>query len=138
MRASSDHGGGQATIRGVLDGCADCDTCRFLMDECCLFFPELYRLYDREKEQGIVAGKQDLRRLSELCTLCGLCPCPEIPMQVIQSKTERVRAEGMPLAINLLADMQRFGRLGLLAPKVINRMLVKRTSTEPRFDSRRR
>jgi len=120
MSPSPDKDGGQATIRGVLDGCADCDTCRFLMDECCLLFPDLYRLYDREKEQGCVVGKQDLRRLAELCTLCGLCPCPDIPMQVIQGKTERVRTEGMPLAINLLADMQRFGRLGALAPKAIN------------------
>jgi glycerol-3-phosphate dehydrogenase subunit C len=107
-------------IRGVVDGCADCDTCRFLMDECCLLFPELYRLYDREKEQGSVVGKQDLSRLSELCTLCGLCPCPDIPMRVIRGKTDRARAEGMPLSIRLLADMQRFGRLSALAPRAVN------------------
>lgn len=124
MRASSDNDGGQKTIRGVVDGCADCDTCRFLMDESCLLFPELYRLYDREMMQGgIAVGKDELRRLSELCTLCGLCPCPDIPMQVIRGKTERVRAEGMPLAIRLLADMQRVGRVGALAPGVVNRLL---------------
>jgi hypothetical protein len=25
-------------IRQVIEACADCDTCRFLMDESCLFF----------------------------------------------------------------------------------------------------
>lgn len=123
MRSSPDINDDQATIRSVVDGCADCDTCRFLMDECCLLFPELYRLYDQEKEQGRVVHKQDLRRLSELCTLCGLCPCPDIPMQVIQGKTEQVRSEGMPLAVRLLADMQQFGRMGSLVPDVFNRML---------------
>ena len=38
----------EKTARQVLDACADCDVCRFLMDTSCLFFPELYRLYDRE------------------------------------------------------------------------------------------
>ena len=32
----------EAIIRRVIDACADCDTCRFLMNEDCLFFPELY------------------------------------------------------------------------------------------------
>ncbi len=123
MRSSPDINHDQATIRGVVDGCADCDTCRFLMDECCLLFPELFRLYDREMVQGAAAEKGELRQLSELCTLCGLCPCPDIPLQVIRGKTERVRAEGMPLAIRLLADMQQFGRVGSLAPDVFNRML---------------
>jgi glycerol-3-phosphate dehydrogenase subunit C len=34
--------------RKVLDECADCDVCRFLMEADCLVFPELYRLYDKE------------------------------------------------------------------------------------------
>jgi hypothetical protein len=38
--------------RKVIDECADCDVCRFLMDSDCLMFPELYRLYDREMETG--------------------------------------------------------------------------------------
>ena len=28
-------------MRKVLADCADCDTCRFLMDESCLFFPQV-------------------------------------------------------------------------------------------------
>ena len=38
--------------RKVIDECADCDVCRFLMDSDCLMFPELYRLYDKEMETG--------------------------------------------------------------------------------------
>lgn len=110
----------EKTIRSILDACADCDTCRFLMDESCLFFPELYRLYDKEKEAGSPVKDVELQKLAELCTLCGLCPCPNIRADVIRGKTERVRKEGMPLGIRLLADVQRFGRWGSLAPKIFN------------------
>jgi glycerol-3-phosphate dehydrogenase subunit C len=112
------------TIRSVVDACADCDTCRFLMEDSCLLFPELYRLYDREKEQGRSAGEKELRQLSELCTLCGLCPCPDIRLDVIRSKTERVREKGMPLPIRLLADVQRFGQASALAPAFLKRALT--------------
>jgi glycerol-3-phosphate dehydrogenase subunit C len=115
-------------LRGVLEACADCDTCRFLMDESCLLFPELYRLYDKEKEMGSPVKDVELQKLSELCTFCGLCPCPNIRSDVIQGKTERVHKEGMPLGIRLLADAQRFGRWGSLAPKVFNSVLSNPTT----------
>jgi glycerol-3-phosphate dehydrogenase subunit C len=40
-------------IRDVIRLCTNCDTCRYLMEEGCVFFPELYRLWDREVEEGI-------------------------------------------------------------------------------------
>jgi len=123
LQKSADKSTFEKTIRGVMDACADCDTCRFLMEESCLFFPELYRLYDREKEDGQLVGDDDLKRLSELCTLCGLCPCPDIRMNVIGGKTERVRAKGMAMSVRLLADVQRFGQLNTLLPTVLNRFL---------------
>ncbi len=110
MTTLQDDNRSEKTLRGVLETCADCDTCRFLMDDSCLFFPELYRLYDKQQEAGIPVSQNELQRLSELCTLCGLCPCPDIPAGVIRGKTERVRRQGVPLAIDLLADVQRFGR----------------------------
>ncbi len=124
MQTTSGGDASTKTIRAVLDGCADCDTCRFLMEESCLFFPELYRLYDEEKEHRRTVGEKDLRRLSELCTLCGLCPCPDIPMDVIRGKTERVRQYGMPRRIRWLADVQTFGQMGRIAPRLFNRLLA--------------
>lgn len=123
MQASPCKNAFEKTIRGVLDACADCDTCRFLMDESCLLFPELYRLYDQEREQGRPVGGAELRRLSELCTLCGLCPCPDIRMDVIRGKTERVQQEGLRLSARLLADLQRLGRWGAPAANIWNRLL---------------
>ena len=115
-------------LSGVLEACADCDTCRSLMDESCLLFPELYRLYDKEKELGIPVKDVELEKLSELCTFCGLCPCPNIRSDVIQGKTERVLKEGMSLGIRLLADVQRFGHWGSLAANVFNRVLSNPTT----------
>lgn len=112
-----------AIIRGVVDACADCDTCRFLMDESCLLFPELYRLYDKQRAEGRQACEAELRRLPEFCTLCGLCPCPDIRADVIRSKTERVRKEGLPLGFRLLADVQRFSRWGGMMPRLVNAIL---------------
>ena len=53
----------QHTIRSVVNACAVCDVCRYLMDTSCLFFPELYRLYDEETETGEKIGPEALRRL---------------------------------------------------------------------------
>ena len=77
----------EKTIRSVLDACADCDTCRYLMDESCLLFPELYRLYDRESQDGVPVREADLQKLAQSCTFCGLCPCPNIRADVIRHAT---------------------------------------------------
>lgn len=84
-------------IRSVMDACADCETCRFLMNEGCLFFPELYRLGDRQKENGQPASEHELESVVELCTLCGLCPCPNIRNDIIRAKTALVRKDGMAI-----------------------------------------
>lgn len=94
------------------------------MDESCLFFPELYRLYDKETAEGRPIGDAELRKLSELCTLCGLCPCPNIPADVIRAKTERMQREGLPFGIRLLSDVQRFGRWCGMLPGVVNAALA--------------
>ena len=51
----------EKNARKVVDECADCDICRFLMDADCLFFPELYRLYDKEIEAGEEITSAELR-----------------------------------------------------------------------------
>ena len=112
-----------AAIRRVIDACADCDTCRFLMNEDCLFFPELYRLVDRENEIGQAATGHELKGLVELCTLCGLCPCPNIRNDVIKAKAARVKQNGMPFGNYLLADVQSFGRTCGRVPGLTNAFL---------------
>lgn len=110
-------------IRSVLDTCADCDTCRFIMDECCLFFPELYRLYDREKETGRKTGDRELAALASLCTLCGLCPCYNIRADILLGKAELLEHSGMSLAARILADVQSLGRICGLFPDLVNNSL---------------
>jgi glycerol-3-phosphate dehydrogenase subunit C len=90
------------------------------MEDSCLLFPELYRQYDLKREKGKSIGVEDLHRILDLCTLCGLCPCPNIRADLIRSKTDRVSAKGMPIHIRLLEDVQRAGRLGGKLPGVIN------------------
>lgn len=97
-------------LRSVLDACSDCDTCRF-MDGNCLFLSELYRLYDKENKTGSKVTDEELIYMASLCTLCGLCPCPNIPADIIRGKTEYVRRNGLPFTKRMLSDVQRFGKV---------------------------
>lgn len=117
----------EAIIRSVMAACADCDTCRFLMNEDCLFFPELYRLVDQEKEDGKPASDRQLQKLVALCTLCGLCPCTDIRNDVTRAKAARVSQNGLPMGHRLLADVQRFGRTCGMAPHLVNAVLSNGT-----------
>jgi glycerol-3-phosphate dehydrogenase subunit C len=89
----------ETIIRSVIDACSDCDTCRFLMNEDCLFFPELYRLVDQERENGQTVREHELQLLVELCTLCGLCPCPNIRNDVMRAKLHLSDKMACPYAI---------------------------------------
>ncbi len=113
----------EAIIRSVIDACADCDTCRFLMNEDCLFFPELYRLVDRRKENGHPPLDHQLKSLVEQCTLCGLCPCPNIRNDVIRAKAALVSLNGMSIGNRLLADVQQFGHTCGMASGLVNALL---------------
>lgn len=123
----------QEMIRDAIGLCADCDTCRNLMDQGCGYFPELYRLWDREKEDGAPIAEAELRGLVELCTLCGLCPCPRIPAVVMEAKSRYIDREGLPPSLRLLTDVPRmallcgtFPRLAhLLSSKAIGPLLRK-------------
>lgn len=46
-----------------------------------------------------------------LCTLCGLCPCPNIRADIIRGKTEHVGRNGLPFANRILADIQSVGKI---------------------------
>ena len=110
----------QEIIRDVIELCADCDTCREMMVEDCVFFVELYRLWDSEKEDGVPITEADLRNLVDLCTHCGLCPCPKIPVRLMEAKSRYVDQEGLPLATRILIDVPRLAKLCGTFPKLVN------------------
>jgi len=95
------------------------------MNESCLFFPEMYRLYDREKESGTRTTEEEFSRLADRCTLCGLCPCPSIRTEIVRAKTVRVREKGMPLRGRMLADIQSAGKCGTRFPGLVNSVIKK-------------
>ncbi len=110
--------------RKIVMDCADCDCCRPIMDEACLFFPELYRLYDRQVETGQPIAYTDLRRLLDLCHFCALCPCPNIRADIIRAKTGYISQEGgLPFGVRAIVDVARAGKLCGALPGLANRLL---------------
>lgn len=114
------HQGPGELLREVIELCADCDTCRLIMDRDCAFFPELYRLWDQEQATGTPIDSKELRHLVELCTLCGLCPCPKVPMDIMEAKSRFVEAEGLALTTKLLTDIPRLAKLCGTFPRLFN------------------
>lgn len=99
-------------VRTVIEECADCDVCRTLMDDTpCLVFPEIYRLYDKEREQNEPAAPEELRKLVELCNFCALCPCNTVRSKIMRAKHAFVNREGLKPAIRLLEDVERVAKL---------------------------
>ena len=106
--------------RKVVNDCADCDVCRFLMDSDCLFFPELYRLYDKEIETGENITSDELRRLVERCNFCALCPCPPVRADIIEAKTQFIDRDGLKFGIRTLEDVERVARFCGAIPRLTN------------------
>jgi glycerol-3-phosphate dehydrogenase subunit C len=113
-------------IREVVDACTDCDVCRHLMDTDCLFFPELYRLWDREQETGEPVTPQALRELGDLCNFCALCPCPNIRSDIIEAKTRFVERDGLTYGVRTIEDVERIGRTCGTFPRLFNTLLHHR------------
>ena len=114
--------------RKVVDECADCDVCRFLMDSDCLMFPELYRLYDREMETGKKITSEELRHLVDLCNFCALCPCPPVRANIIEAKTRFIDRDGLKFGVRTLEDVERVARLCGAFPQLAN-MIVRGKAT---------
>lgn len=115
------------TARMVVNACSDCDVCRFLMDTYCLMFPELYRLYDKERETGEQITSAELRNLVDLCNFCALCPCPNIRGDIIKAKTQFVKRDGLKFGVRTLEDVERMARLCGVYPKMANRLFQNQT-----------
>src|SRR4030042_809354 len=110
----------EKTARAVLDACADFDVCRFLMDTSCPFFPELYRLYDRELEGREKATSRELRQLVDLCNFCGQCPCPNIRAGIIEAKTQFIKRDGLKVGVRTIEDVERVATLCGAFPRLTN------------------
>jgi glycerol-3-phosphate dehydrogenase subunit C len=109
--------------RKVIDECADCDICRFLMDADCLFFPELYRLYDQEIETGEKITSGALRNLVDMCNFCALCPCPPVRANIIEAKTRFIDRDGLRFGVRTLEDVARLAKLCGAFPRLNNKFL---------------
>jgi glycerol-3-phosphate dehydrogenase subunit C len=108
------------TIFEKCAGKSGCDVCRLHMEDDCLFFPELYRLNDKSEESNLPVCKKDIHRLIDTCTLCGLCPCQDIRMLIIQAKAAFIEKEGISLSNRILSDVATVGRYGTSFSKIVN------------------
>ncbi len=115
-----DYTGPEKKARKVVDECADCDVCRFLMDSDCLMFPELYRLYDREMKTGEKITSEALRNLVDLCNYCALCPCPPVRANIIEAKTRFIDRDGLKFGVRTLEDVERVSKLCGALPELAN------------------
>ena len=120
--------GPEKEARKVIEECADCDVCRFLMDSDCLLFPELYRLYDREKETGERITSAELRHMVDLCNFCALCPCPPVRAKIIEAKTSFIDRDGLKFGVRTLEDVERVAKLCGSLPRLTNRFLRGKTT----------
>jgi glycerol-3-phosphate dehydrogenase subunit C len=111
-------------IQAVIDACADCDVCRYLMEYTpCLFFPDLYRLFDKNSEQNQETTTAELRQLVDLCNFCGLCPCPNIRSDIMKAKHAFISRAGLNPAIRLLEDVERVAKVCGAYPRLANILL---------------
>lgn len=114
----------ESMARAVLEACADCDICRYLMEDTpCQVFSELYRLYDKEAAKKENTTPQELRGLVELCNFCALCPCPNIRTDIMKAKHAFIQREGLKPAIRLLEDVDRVARTCGAYPRLANLLL---------------
>lgn len=110
--------------RKFLEDCADCDICRYLMeDTSCQVFPELYKLYDKETDQRGTITHEELKHLIELCNFCGLCPCSNVRSDIMKAKHAFVSRDGLKPTIRLLEDVERVARVCGAYPRLANMLL---------------
>ncbi len=115
--------------RLAVDRCADCELCRDLMEDApCLFFPQLFRLHDREKAENREIASAELRGLVDLCNMCGLCSCPDVRADIMRAKDAFVARDGLKPAIRLLEDVERVARICGFSPRLANVLLAKEPS----------
>jgi glycerol-3-phosphate dehydrogenase subunit C len=114
----------ESMARGIVDACADCDVCRYLMEDTpCLLFPELYRLYDKEAEKRGSITPCELRSLVDMCNFCALCPCPNVRSDLMKAKNGFIDRDGLKPTIRLMEDVERVAKLCGAYPWLTNALL---------------
>jgi glycerol-3-phosphate dehydrogenase subunit C len=101
------------------------------MDADCLFFPELYRLWDKEHEKNEPITSEELRHLVDFCNFCALCPCPNIRADIIQAKTQFIDRDGLKFGVRMIEDVERIGKLCGTYPALSNFLLRNRITMGP-------
>ena len=92
--------------RKVIELCTNCDECRRSMEDTpCLFFPRLFQLSDREKEKDQKITSDELRRLIDLCNMCGLCTCFTVRADIREAKDAFIARDGLKPEIRVLEDV---------------------------------
>lgn len=109
----------------TVDRCSNCDWCRdYLKESSCLFFRRLFRLYDREKAGRGAIRNAELEHLTDLCNLCGICPCVEIRTWIRQAKDGFVDRNGLPPTVRVLEDVRLLSKVGGAVPQLTNALLA--------------
>jgi glycerol-3-phosphate dehydrogenase subunit C len=107
--------------REVVELCANCEQCReFMEDTGCLFFPRLFGLYDRAKEENTKISSDELKKLIDLCNMCGLCSCPAVRADIRNAKDAFVARDGLKPTVRLLEDVQRVWKICGAYPRLAN------------------
>jgi glycerol-3-phosphate dehydrogenase subunit C len=107
--------------RKVIELCTNCDECRRSMEDTpCLFFPRLFQLHDREKEKDKKITSDELRRLIDLCNMCGLCTCFTVRADIREAKDAFIARDGLKPEIRVLEDVERVGKICGAYPRLTN------------------
>lgn len=85
-----------------------------------LVLPRLFQLYDRENEKDKKITSDELRRLIDLCNMCGLCTCFTVRADIREAKDAFIARDGLKPEIRVLEDVQRVGKICGAYPRLTN------------------
>jgi Fe-S oxidoreductase len=114
-------------LRRVGDICHQCRRCLPL----CPAFPKLFDLVDAREDEIAGLSRADFDAVNELCYHCKLCfnHCPytpphewdvDFPALMRRQQLSRARRDGIPWARRLTTRTDWLGRIGALAPPLLN------------------
>jgi glycerol-3-phosphate dehydrogenase subunit C len=119
---------GEEKLRYEINFCGGCEVCRDLLESNCLAIPEIFRLYDKEKETGEKITTDELRHLVDLCNFCAVCPCRNIREALLHAKADFIQRYGLSFKIKAIENVDRVGRWGGTLPGLTNFVLQNETT----------